>query len=65
MFQRGEWTQNPAYWEKKWKRKWESDGHLNVTYHNYAAERTVKIVTIEVSFTLNIDDDLCYQDSNT
>jgi ABC-type amino acid transport substrate-binding protein len=44
---RGEWTQNKAFWEKKWKRKWESDGHLNVTYHNYASERTIKIVTIE------------------
>ncbi len=43
---RGEWTQNPEYWEKKWKRKWETEGRLNVTYHNYAAERTVKIVTI-------------------
>ncbi|XP_038068072.1 glutamate receptor 1-like [Patiria miniata] len=44
---RGEWTQNKAYWEQKWKRKWESEGHLNVTYHNYASERTIKIVTIE------------------
>ncbi|XP_022105896.1 glutamate receptor 1-like [Acanthaster planci] len=44
---RGEWTQNPNYWEKKWDRKWQSEGHLNVTYHNYASERIIKIVTIE------------------
>lgn len=44
---RGEWTQNKFYWEKKWKKKWESDSHLNVTYHNYASERKIKIVTIE------------------